>query len=95
MTSQIGVPKPPSFYDNVTEHLRQIADYIKATGDRANATLTSDGTEAMTGPLGLAPYTEATPSDTRPSSGQRVGDLIYATDVDEVQFWNGSIWGPV
>ncbi len=46
MTAQIGVAKPPSFYEDIIEHLRQIADYVKAAGDRANATVPKDGSEA-------------------------------------------------
>jgi hypothetical protein len=46
MTDQIGPKKPPSFNEDTTEHLRQIADYVKAAGDRANATAPKDGSEA-------------------------------------------------
>lgn len=45
MTDQIGAAKPPTFNENVVEHLRQIADYLKAAGDRANATTPRDGSE--------------------------------------------------
>lgn len=45
MTDQIGVAKPPTFYEDDVEHRRQIADYVKAVGDRANATIPKDGSE--------------------------------------------------
>jgi hypothetical protein len=47
-TDQIGVNKPPAFYiGDVAEHLRQIADYLNAAGDRANATSPKDGSEFL------------------------------------------------
>ena len=45
MTAQIGVAKPPTFYEDDVEHRRQISDYVKAVGDRANATIPKDGSE--------------------------------------------------
>jgi hypothetical protein len=47
MTDQIGASKPPAFYEDVVEHLRMIADYISAAGDRANATAPKDGSELL------------------------------------------------
>jgi hypothetical protein len=89
-TEQIGAIKPPGFNEDAVSHRRQIADYARATGDRANACVPKDGTEPMTGPLKLAPYTEATPSDTRPTAQE--GDVIYATDVGKAQVWTGAAW---
>jgi hypothetical protein len=47
MTDQIGASKPPAFYEDIVEHLRMIADYISAAGDRANATAPKDGSEMV------------------------------------------------
>jgi len=48
MTDQIGAHKPPAFNEDDVEHRRQMADYIAATGDRANATVPKDGSELST-----------------------------------------------
>ena len=47
MTTQIGAQAPPAFYDNLIEHLRMIVDYLLAAGNRANATVPKDGSEAI------------------------------------------------
>ncbi len=46
-TEQIAADKPPAFFDDVVEHLRQIVDYLTAAGDRANATAPKDGSELV------------------------------------------------
>jgi hypothetical protein len=91
-TEQIGAIKPPGFNEDAVSHRRQIVDYVRAAGDRANATLPKDGNESMTGPLKLSQYTESTPSDTRPTAAAEEGDVIYASDVGKAQLWTGAAW---
>ena len=74
----------PGFWEDDIAHRRMLAD-------RANGSLQKDGTERMDGALKLPRFTETTPGDTRPPSPE-AGDMIWITDLEELQIYDGTVW---
>ena len=89
MADIVSAPKPPVFYENDVEHRRQIAEYARQCGDRANAGYPRDGTEAMEAPMPLATYTVAT----LPTAADYTGCIIYVSDAGAGARFQGSHGG--
>jgi hypothetical protein len=84
-----GLPNPPASERNVLAWAAQLVvrctKLLRDIATRANGALPKEGTEAMTGPLGLATYTLATrPTGTDPR-------VIYVSDAaanNRFQAWD-------
>lgn len=83
------LPRPPSpagVIDWSRQMVAQLGRYFGQVGHRLNGSLVKDGSEPMTGPLGLKEYTVAT----LPTASDYEGHLIYVSDGGAGAVFRGS-----